>query len=70
MCDDIKRQFFLSNEYWHGALLSFITLMHTLMGKSKKVINILLEYDGLLDTLLQVTFFGMERQDIVEESKL
>ena len=71
MVNDIDREYFKSNKHWHTSLQGFIYLISNLLHTEvAEVVLVLLEYQGLLDFIIQSMFFGVYRLDIVNESVL
>ena len=67
MCGE-QRELFLSNKHWHGALPNFVALVTNLAMKNNDALPILIQYEGLIDFMLQCIFFDDYRPDIVEEA--
>jgi len=67
MCDDITREFFKSNAYYHESLSLFFDLIRRLAGYSSKAAEVLLEYDSLICLVVQCLFWRTHRPDIMEE---
>ena len=72
MCNDTKRLFFKSNKHWKEGIMSFVRLISNLIYlsgiKKANVIDPLLEYEGLLASIVQWRFWGEEhRPDIAKE---
>ena len=77
MCDDMTRTFFKSNQHWRDTILPFVGLIYNLLRSStittyeqtdeqKQVLGTLLQYEGLLTSIIQWGFWG-NRRDIAEE---
>jgi len=76
MCDDVKRLFFKSNKHWVESVRLFVHLVGNVMMESKlnnfweKIVDTLLQYEGLLSSIVQWSFLGEEyRPDIIKELK-
>lgn len=75
MCADTTRQFFKRKKLWAEAILSFVQLIYNIIvGSSstekEKIIGTLLQYDGLLSSIVQWGFWGDEyRPDIAKALK-
>jgi len=79
MCNDTKRQFFRSNKHWVDTIYNFVCLIHNMILKSvnnsdkidgKVIIDTLLQYEGLLTSIVQWGFWEEEcRPDITNELK-
>ena len=75
MCADTERLFFNSNKLWGDAILPFVQLISVLIikctsseCKEKNVVDTLLQYDALLNSVIQWGFWGDKyRPDIVKE---
>ena len=75
MCNDMERSFFQSNKHWREGIGEFVELVSDLIRKSinstdetKKVVDTLLNHEGLLTSILQWGFYNDEhRPDIVKE---
>ena len=69
MTDECQRMFFGENKYWwHGrAIFLFVDLLGDLV-MSLETVPILIQYEGLVEFLIQCLFWGKHRPDIVEES--
>ncbi|KAL7532310.1 hypothetical protein ACHAWF_004089 [Thalassiosira exigua] len=71
MVDDMRRELFKDNRYWHEVLSMFSALLQNLAGDT---LPTLLVYEGLADWVIQrcfdSMFFESHRPDIVEESKV
>jgi len=77
MCKDIKRQFFKSNKHWTDSIQVFVCLIHNMILsgfdnsdeiEGKKIIDTLLNYEGLLSSIVQWGFWEEEcRPDIAKE---
>jgi len=76
MCDDTKCLFFKSNGDWADAVIEFVDLIRLIVNdvvKSEqrdtpemhKTIDILLQYDGLLSSIVQWCFWDNARPDLV-----
>lgn len=76
MCDDITREYFQSNAYYHGSLGQFFYLIKTTIGynddgcKTSASAGIILEHDGVFDMVVQCLFWRTHRPDIVREFTL
>ena len=79
MCNDTKRQFFRSNKHWSDTIQAFVCLIHNtiLSGfnssdetEGKKIIDTLLQYEGLLTSIIQWAFWEEDRPDIAKEIKV
>ena len=76
MCDDITREYFQSNAYYHGSLGLFFHLIKTTIGynndgnKTSASAGIILEHDGVFDMVVQCLFWRTHRPDIVREFTL
>ena len=74
--DDMKREFFGVNKYWHDGFISFMSLLTNLVGirgfdgYSPEIIPILIEQEGLVEMLLRCIFWGDERPEIIQEARL
>ena len=76
MCDDMARTFFKSNLHWRDTILPFVGLIYNLLRSSistweqtdeqKLIVGTLLQYEGLLTSIIQWGFWG-NRPDIAEE---
>ena len=79
MCNDTTRLFFKSNKHWVNTIHPFFCLIHNMILHSadnsdktegKKIINTLLQHEGLLTSIIQWAFWKEEfRPDIAEELK-
>ena len=77
MCNDTTRLFFKSNEHWVNTIHPFVCLIHNMILHSadnsdkpegKEIIDTLLQYEGLLTSIVQWGFWGEEcRPDITNE---
>eukprot|EP00984_Skeletonema_dohrnii_P018491 scaffold8652_cov125-Skeletonema_dohrnii-CCMP3373.AAC.1 len=67
MCDDITRKLFKSNDYYHESLILFFDLILKLAASSTDAAEVLLEYDDLLDLIVQCLFWRTHRPDIMQE---
>ena len=75
MCNDTGRLFFKSNKHWREGIGAFVELVSGMISKSinsidgsKKVVDTLLNHEGLLTSIIQWGFYDDEhRPDIVEE---
>ena len=77
MCNDTKRQFFKSNKHWADTMQVFVCLIHNMILscfnnsdeiEGKKIIDTLLNYEGLLSSIIQWGFWDEEyRPDITKE---
>ena len=77
MCNDTKRQFFKSNKHWADTIQAFVCLIHNMIlscfnnsdeTEGKKIIDTLLNYEGLLSSIVQWGFWDEEyRPDITKE---
>ena len=79
MCNDSKRQFFKSNKHWRGIIQAFVALIHNMILHSvnnsdeiegKKIIDTLLNYEGLLTSIVQWGFWDEDRPDITNELQI
>jgi hypothetical protein len=76
MCDDITREYFQSNAYYHGSLGLLFQLIKTSIGtyddgnKTSAAAGIILEHDGVFDMVVQCLFWRTHRPDIVREFTL
>ena len=77
MCADTKRVFFNSKKHWKKAILPFARLIYNMMTKykdeseyDKNMIDLLLQHEGLLQTIVQWGFWEDEyRPDITRKLK-
>ena len=76
VCDDTKRELFKSTQHWYDVFLPFVTLVYWLIGRKcdpdytgDVTIPILIEYKGLLETMVRCIFWAQERPDIMQESQ-
>ncbi|KAL7539697.1 LOW QUALITY PROTEIN: hypothetical protein ACHAXR_009505 [Thalassiosira sp. AJA248-18] len=69
MVNGDKREFFKSNHFWHRCKHHFFALVHNLVG-TKATVDIIFQYEGLVDMLVQSMFWQVHRMDIVEEANL
>jgi len=77
MCNDTKRQFFKSNKHWVDTIYTFVCLINNMILKSvnnldktkgEEIIDTLLQYEGLLTTIIQWGFWEEDcRPDITKE---
>jgi len=77
MCNDTKRQFFRSNKHWSDTIQAFLCLIHNMIlsgvsnsdkTEGEKIIDPLLNYEGLLASIVQWGFWKEEyRPDIAKE---
>ena len=77
MCNDTERQFFRSNKHWADTMQAFVCLIHNMILscfnspdtiKGKKIIDTLLNYEGLLLSIIQWGFWDEEyRPDITKK---
>ena len=64
MCDDVKRLFFKSNKHWVESVRLFVHLVGNVMMESnlnnswEKIVDTLLQYEGLLSSVVQWSFLG------------
>ena len=70
MCKDMTRLFFQSNKHWQEGILTFVELVSNMISNSKdstniKVVNSLLKYEGLLESIIQWNFWDKHRPDLV-----
>jgi len=74
MCNDTERLFFKSNKHWRDGILSFAVLIGGMIdtsvgsstdenGTDKKLVETLLNYDGLLSSIIQWGYWD-RRSDI------
>lgn len=74
--DDMKRQFFQVNAFWHDAYFLSMGLFTHLVGLRghddycPEIIPIVVEHDGLIEMLIQCIFWGENRPEIIKESHL
>ena len=71
MCNDMARLFFQSNRHWKEGIESFVRLIGSMISKSirttdREVANTLLQYEGLLTSIVQWIFWKDHRPDIVK----
>ena len=76
MCSDTDRLFFKSNKHWRdGGMTTFKWLIRNMIRKNmvpdaneenKDIIEVLLQHDGLLTSIIQWSFWMDYRPDIVE----
>ena len=71
MCNDIKQEFFKSQKLWYQSMDTFLNLIRLLMLRTKteerygrEVTEILLQYSGLMELIVQCMFWGSHRGDI------
>jgi len=70
MCNDMTRLFFQSNKHWEEGILPFVELVSNMISNSKdstnkKVVNSLLKYEGLLESVIEWNFWDKHRPDLV-----
>ena len=71
MCNDTERLFFQSHVHWKDGIMPFVQLISDLISKSinstdKRVINTLIQHEGLLSSIVQWAFWeNIHRPDIV-----
>jgi len=70
MCDDIHKQFFRSHVHYHESLGLFFELIRKLAGNKREAAEVLLEYDCLIDVVVQCLFWRTHRPDIMKELTL
>jgi hypothetical protein len=70
MCDDIHKQFFRSHVYYYESLGLFFELIGTLVSNKKEAAEVLMEYDCLIDIVVQSLFWRTHRPDIMQELTL
>ena len=84
MCNDMKRQFFKSNTYWRKCIVGFVQLISDITrlclapnsnveassSERKVVLDILLQHEGLLTSIVQWRFWRTERPDIFRELQI
>ena len=68
MCNDDVGEFFQSKKFWHVSIERFIELIRGL-AQSREAIEILLQYDGLLELVIQCLFWRTHRKDIMQGFK-
>ena len=81
MCDDTKRVFFRSNNFWLDGIIRFVELVgyiiivstknsdsssDAIVVEDEKVVNALLQHEGLLTSIVQWGYWG-SRPDIAKE---
>ena len=70
MCDDITREMFKSKKYYYSMLSLFFNLIFRLLASlSTETAEVLLEYDGFIDFIVQSLFWRTHRPDIIRELK-
>lgn len=77
MCNDTTRLFFKNNKHWKEGIYSFVALVSDILseamdpdhkGSKKKTVKVVLEYEGLLRSIVQWGFWNnIHRPDIVKE---
>ena len=74
MCNDTDQVFFKSNKHWKEGIMAFVRLIYMMFYPGKKkgavnhVIEALLQYDGLLTSIVQWAYWDVEhRPDIANE---
>ena len=76
LCDDSKRLFFKSNKHWHDAVTTFVGLVTGWLFSSddlaskvtaSTVVNILLQNEGFLESMVHRCFWTSYRSDLVKE---
>jgi len=76
-CNDTERLFFKSNKHWREGIKPFVQLVSTLICNSidsintdkkidKEIVNTVLQYEGLLQSIIQWGFWKDQRPDIVK----
>lgn len=66
MIDDRQRRCFDDNFHWWDSMVPFVALLETLT-LSLETVPILLQYDGLVEFLIQCMFWESHRPDLVHE---
>jgi len=72
MCNDTNRLFYKSNKHWREGIGEFVGLVSDMVSKSigstdRKVVDTLLNHEGLLSSIMQWGFWKEYRPDIVKE---
>ena len=79
MYNDTKRQFFKSTKHWSDTIYTFAALIHNMIYKAvsnlevegKVIIDTLLQYEGLLSSIVQWGFWEEKyRPDITNELQI
>lgn len=76
-CNDIERIFFKSNKHWREGIAVFVSLVANVMKKNtadttlenEKIIDTMLQYDGLVTSIVQMRFWSEHRPDIMQDLK-
>ena len=61
--------FFKSKEHWSDSLCSFVSLISFIVG-TQDSISILLQYNGLIEFLVQSMFFDLYRSDVLSDARI
>lgn len=68
MQDDCTREYFRSNMKWHASMFVFTALVHEL-SKTKEALDVLLQYEGFFEFILNCMLWGEYRPDIINEAR-
>ena len=68
MLNEVDREYFKCNAYWHKSVHGFIHLIENL-SFSRAAGEVLNQYDGLFDFIAQSMFWETQRRDLMEEAK-
>jgi len=70
MCSDTERLFFQSNKHWSKSIRSFVQLISVMILSSTywETIDTLVEYEGLLSSIVQWQYWKEHRPDITSFS--
>jgi len=70
MVNDTDCLLFKSNKHWTEGIRYFVWLIHDMVSSSmedKEVLSTLLQHDGLLESIIQWSFWADHRPDLVED---
>lgn len=68
MQDDFTREYFRSNKKWHASMFAFFGLINEL-SKTQEAFDLLLQYEGFSEFMMQSMLWGQYRPDIISEAE-
>ena len=71
ICNDTERLFFKSNKHWREGICEFVELVSDMISKSigssdTRVVNTLLQHEGLLTSIVQWGYWKGEHHSIIK----